>query len=87
MACTRCDGLLVPDEFVDLLEMSGPMEFQGVRCLNCGYIGDATILANRPQSLPSRLNEPVPTGRDWMREAMGARAGSRPLGPKAATDR
>lgn len=86
MACTRCDGFLVPDEFVDLLEMTGPMEFQGVRCLNCGYIGDAKILANRPKSLPSHLKQSVTTGRGWMRETVVARAGSRALGPKTSTD-
>ena len=49
MGCIRCDGLLVTDEFVDLWEVNGPMEFQGMRCINCGYIGDAVIFANRLQ--------------------------------------
>ena len=62
MACIRCGGLLVVDEFVDLREINGPMEFQGVRCLNCGYIGDAIILTNRHQFLPPHLEQSVVTG-------------------------
>lgn len=58
MGCIRCDGLLVTDEFVDLWEVNGPMEFQGVRCLNCGYIGDAVILTNRFQSPPLHRARP-----------------------------
>ena len=49
MACIRCGGLLVTDVFADLWELSGPMEFQGARCLNCGSIEDAVIRANRLQ--------------------------------------
>ena len=63
MGCSRCEGLLVVDEFIDLREVNGPMEFQGVRCLNCGYIGDAVILANRSQCPPPPCTGPVATGR------------------------
>ena len=73
MACMRCDGLLVPDDFVDLREVNGPMEFQGVRCINCGYIGDAIILTNRHQSRPPLLGQPIADGRRWVEEPVGAR--------------
>ena len=58
MSCIRCGGLLVRDDFADLLEVGGPMEFDGMRCLNCGFIEDAVILANRRQG-----GEPVPQTR------------------------
>lgn len=58
MACIRCGGLLVTDVFADLWELSGPMEFQGVRCLNCGSIEDAVIRANRLQPMRPRHSRP-----------------------------
>jgi len=51
----------VRDDFTDLLEVGGPMEFVGVRCLNCGFVEDAVIFSNRHNPLrpdgvlPSRL--------------------------------
>jgi hypothetical protein len=54
MTCTRCGGLLVADVFADLWEVTGPMEFEGLRCLNCGSIEDEVIRANRFQ-LPHRF--------------------------------
>ena len=46
MECVRCQGLMVPDRFVDLVE-SGEAEFGGWRCLVCGNITDPVIVANR----------------------------------------
>lgn len=63
MACMRCSGLLVADEFSDLWEFNGPTEFQGVRCLNCGYIGDAVIMANKLEFPPSHRAHSVGSGR------------------------
>lgn len=48
MECVRCQGLMVPDRFVDLAE-SGENEFGGWRCLVCGNITDAVIVTNRRQ--------------------------------------
>jgi hypothetical protein len=45
----RCGGLLVLDRFDDVWEFGGPVEFQGVRCLNCGSVEDAVMRANRLQ--------------------------------------
>lgn len=67
MACRRCGGLLVTDVFADLWELTGPMEFEGMRCLNCGSIEDDVIRANRLQPpLPRRLRPSgvVGEGRD-----------------------
>jgi hypothetical protein len=64
MACIRCGGLLVTDDFADLWESSGPMEFQGVRCLNCGSIEDDVIRANRLQPPLPRHSRPSGVARE-----------------------
>lgn len=48
MECVRCQGLMVSDRFVDLVE-SGEAKFGGWRCLVCGNITDPVIVANREQ--------------------------------------
>ena len=45
MRCPRCGGLLVVDAFSDLHSTAG--SFDGARCLNCGYIEDSLMIANR----------------------------------------
>ena len=45
MRCPRCSGLLVVDAFSDLQSTFGT--FDGARCLNCGYIEDSLMIANR----------------------------------------
>ena len=59
MTCERCGGLLVTDVFADLWELTGPMEFQGARCLNCGSIDDDVIRANRHQPPLSHGSRPA----------------------------
>ena len=52
MQCPRCSGLLVVDAFSDLHSTLGT--FDGARCLNCGYIEDSLMIANRRQSAVQR---------------------------------
>jgi hypothetical protein len=47
MHCTRCDGLMVTDSLVDLLESSIPMWMKGWRCVSCGNIVDPLIQKHR----------------------------------------
>ena len=47
MACSRCGGFLVVDEFMDAKEEYSRMWFQGLRCINCGAIDEGLIRANR----------------------------------------
>ena len=47
MYCPRCQGLMVPDHFFDLLYDGGYGSFDGWRCLCCGNILDPVILRNR----------------------------------------
>ena len=46
MRCQRCHGCMISDHFMDILNVSGEMDFKGWRCLNCGDITDAIILSH-----------------------------------------
>jgi hypothetical protein len=46
MVCQRCRGLLVYETFDDWgIESESP--YTATRCINCGYIEDAVVRANR----------------------------------------
>ena len=47
MQCQRCEGLMVSERFYDLLDDTGRLHFEGLRCLVCGEILDSLILENR----------------------------------------
>ena len=47
MRCSRCQGLMLNDHFLDMEGGFGEMWAQGWRCLSCGAIYDAVIEANR----------------------------------------
>lgn len=47
MLCVRCEGLMVPDHYYDLLEGSGSLLIEAWRCICCGNIMDPTIVKNR----------------------------------------
>ena len=46
MACQRCQGLLVCETFDDL-NIETNVLYTATRCINCGYIEDAVMQANR----------------------------------------
>ncbi|HYM38412.1 MAG TPA: hypothetical protein VES96_08415 [Nitrospiraceae bacterium] len=73
MACIRCGGLQVVDDFADLWAVTGPMEFRGARCLNCGFIEDPVIRANRLQ--PPLTHRPQPSGMAGQGQALGLKSG------------
>jgi len=43
MTCSRCQGLMVEDHFLDLKGAFGEMWTTSLRCMNCGRIHDAVI--------------------------------------------
>lgn len=45
MGCARCGGLMIIDGLLD--ESGFRIDEQAERCLNCGYLEDRVILANR----------------------------------------
>ena len=47
MECTRCDGLMVADNLIDMQESSIPMWMKGWRCVSCGNIVDPLIQKHR----------------------------------------
>lgn len=47
MKCTRCHGLMVADDLIDMQESYLPMWMRGLRCIACGNIVDPLINRNR----------------------------------------
>lgn len=47
MKCVRCRGLMVRDQFYDMLDDGGHFSFRGWRCVCCGNILDPLILKNK----------------------------------------
>ena len=47
MKCTRCHGLMVADDFLDMHESYLSMWMRGLRCISCGNIVDPLINHNR----------------------------------------
>ena len=45
--CTRCDGLMVNDSYIDLLNSVCESKFSAKRCVQCGEVVDPIILLNR----------------------------------------
>jgi hypothetical protein len=64
MLCTRCGGLLVIDDIMDLWEESSQMRSQAYRCVNCGCVEDPTIRANRQRALAATCLAPHDPGRN-----------------------
>ncbi len=47
MACHRCGGLMLVEQYDDLHDYTGQAEFAGWRCVNCGAVLDPVIATNR----------------------------------------
>lgn len=48
MACARCGGFLVNENWGGLIDNFRERLLTTMRCVNCGSIDDSVILANRP---------------------------------------
>ena len=57
MICQRCRGLLVRETFGDLRDEAGCM-YPAARCINCGYIEDSVVRANRLRLLSAKRSTP-----------------------------
>ena len=57
MLCQRCSGLLVHEAFDDLRGETGRI-CMATRCINCGYVGDAVVQANRLHPLTPKRAVP-----------------------------
>jgi hypothetical protein len=47
MNCSRCQGLMVQDNLIDMRESYLPMWMRGLRCVACGNVVDPLIAHNR----------------------------------------
>ncbi len=47
MNCSRCQGLMVTDHFLDFEGTMGQMWATGSRCMNCGHVHDPVIEQRR----------------------------------------
>ena len=47
MTCTRCQGYMAKDHFLDLMESAEDMWLAGWRCLNCGHVLEPVMERNR----------------------------------------
>lgn len=47
MRCNRCRGCMIRDQFLDLLDDTGQVNFIAWRCLNCGEVFDAVVQKHR----------------------------------------
>ena len=54
MTCTRCQGLMISDSFIDL-EETGHLWMKAWRCMNCGCIVDAVVEQNRRLQAAGRI--------------------------------
>lgn len=67
MRCLRCQGCLVPERLVDLLDDTGQLHCDGWRCLNCGAILDPLVLGRRDGRETAAADRPRPKRR-WNRQ-------------------
>ena len=62
MNCSRCLGLMVEDQLLDLEGAYGEMWTTSLRCVNCGHVHDSVIeqhrLARQEQVLVLSSGEP-----------------------------
>lgn len=50
--CSRCEGLMVAEQYLDLRDDTGHLDFWARRCVQCGEVIDPVILQNRQRRLP-----------------------------------
>ena len=47
MNCSRCLGLMIEDQFLDMESQYGEMWARSLRCVNCGHVHDSVIQRHR----------------------------------------
>lgn len=47
MKCERCEGLMLEDDCIDIETLFDPIWCRAWRCVNCGYVTDSVMMANR----------------------------------------
>lgn len=54
--CVRCGGLMVSEFCLDLLNSTGELEIETLRCVQCGDVADPVILQNRLRQQEPRFS-------------------------------
>ncbi len=67
MGCQRCNGMMVPDCFVDLRDDTGHHKFEGWRCVNCGEVIDSVVLTHRIETPSGPYRGHTRDRRGWER--------------------
>lgn len=49
MTCTRCQGLMLEEQMIDMEAGFGEMWSRSSRCINCGHRDDAVMQQHRQQ--------------------------------------
>ena len=47
MNCSRCQGLMIEEHFLDMEGAFGEMWTTSLRCMNCGHVHDSVIEQHR----------------------------------------
>ena len=47
MICSRCQGLITVDSFIDMEKDTGQLWLSAWRCINCGHVTDPGMIRNR----------------------------------------
>jgi hypothetical protein len=47
MSCSRCQGLMTIDSFIDMEEDTGQLLLSAWRSVNCGQVTDPGVIRNR----------------------------------------
>ena len=58
MNCTRCQGLMVVDHFIDLHDDTSHLWLRAWRCVNCGDVVDPAIRHNQMRQTNGRPPAP-----------------------------
>ena len=74
-SCPRCQGFIIRENFCDTKDSCSPLWIVGVRCTNCGFIGDALVLHHRMME-PSHESFPQPRRRRGFHRLDPIRKGS-----------
>ena len=62
MSCTRCQGLMLEEQMIDMEGGYGEMWSRSRRCVNCGHRDDAVLQHHRQlQAKPSAVSPQVVT--------------------------
>ena len=67
MSCSRCQGLMIRDHFLDFDGTIGYMWANGYRCMNCGNVHDPVIEQHRlarNQQAPAIQNDEHESGKN-----------------------